>query len=124
MKRNMANESRPIFLACFISPPRKRCRIIQFRDSIQRFNLDDRRAMVAADPQCAGFLRIIDVNAANIGWVRQHVFRVLAAANYPSERRKYLREMTTGDGNDAPRLPPRVTRPDASKPSPENTLQN
>ena len=50
---------------------------------VERFDLDDRCAVVAADPQRAGVLRIVDINAANVGRARQHVFRVLAALDYP-----------------------------------------
>src|SRR5438093_3189041 len=46
---------------------------------VERFDLDDRRAVVVADPERARALRIVDIDAADVGRARQHVFRVLAA---------------------------------------------
>src|SRR5580704_18706120 len=47
------------------------------RKSIQRLDLDDRSAVVAADPQRAGVLGVVDEDAADIGRPRQRVFGVL-----------------------------------------------
>src|SRR5713101_3222033 len=46
---------------------------------LERLHLDDRRAVVAADPERAGVLRIVEIDAADVGRARQHVFRVPAA---------------------------------------------
>src|SRR5439155_9373162 len=46
---------------------------------VERFDFDDRRTVVAADPERTWTLRIVDVDAADVGRARQHVFRVLAA---------------------------------------------
>src|SRR5713101_5479460 len=46
---------------------------------LERLHLDDRRPMVAPDPQRAGALRIVEIDAADVGRARQHVLRVLAA---------------------------------------------
>src|SRR5437868_6431291 len=62
--------------------------------SVERFDLDDRRAMVVADPERAGILRIIDVNPADVGRARQHVLRVLAALDI--EPRHTIRQHGTG----------------------------
>ncbi len=49
------------------------------RTLVERFDLDNRCAVVAADPKRAGVLRIVDIDAADVGRARQHVFRILAA---------------------------------------------
>jgi hypothetical protein len=46
---------------------------------VERFDLDNRCAVIAADPKRAGVLGIVDIDAADVGWARQHVFRILAA---------------------------------------------
>src|SRR5882762_4197036 len=46
---------------------------------VERFDLHDGRAVVAADPERAGAPRIVEIDAADVGRARQHVFRVLAA---------------------------------------------
>src|SRR6185503_10530553 len=49
------------------------------RELLERLDLDDRGAVVAADPERAGTLRVVHVDTADVGRARQHVFGVLAA---------------------------------------------
>ena len=49
------------------------------RTLVERLDLDNRCAVVAADPKSAGVPRIVDIYAADVGRARQHVFRVPAA---------------------------------------------
>src|SRR6267143_5805125 len=46
---------------------------------VERFDLHDGRAVVAADPERSRAHRIVEIDAADVGRARQHVFRVLAA---------------------------------------------
>src|SRR5436309_12585959 len=46
---------------------------------LQWLDLDDRGAVVAADPKRAGLLGVIDVDAADVGRAREMVFGVLPA---------------------------------------------
>src|SRR5260370_11212187 len=47
--------------------------------SVQRFHLDDGCAVIAADPERARALRIVDMDTPDVGRVRHLIFRVLAA---------------------------------------------
>ena len=40
------------------------------RTLVERFDLDNRCAVVAADPKCTGVLRIVNINAADVGRAR------------------------------------------------------
>src|SRR5712691_3518058 len=64
---------------------------------VQRLHLDDRRAVVAADPQRAGARRIVEIDAADVGRARQHVFGVLAAPDVESRH-------AVGEHRPGPRL--------------------
>src|ERR1700688_4759686 len=67
------------------------------RTLVERFDLDNRRAVVAADPKRAGVLRIVDIDAADVGRARQHVFRILAALDIQTRH-------TVGRHGPGPRL--------------------
>src|SRR5260221_4759385 len=67
------------------------------QELVERFDLDDRRAVVAADPERARALRIVEIDAADVGRARQHVFGVLAARDVEARH-------TVGQHGARPRL--------------------
>src|SRR5712691_6558481 len=64
---------------------------------VERFHLDDRCTVIAADPKRAGILRIVDIDATDVGRAGQHVFRVLPALNVEAGH-------TVGQHGPGPRL--------------------
>src|SRR5215471_3070289 len=65
-------------IAPSLTLPRRRGREMP-QGSVERLDLDDRGAVVVADPERARALGIVDVDTPNVGRVRQLIFGVLAA---------------------------------------------
>src|SRR6202049_7558 len=54
-------------------------RLIAAPASIERLDLHDRSSVIVADPERARALGVVDVDASDVGRVRQRILRVLAA---------------------------------------------